>query len=82
MNEDTAEDRTSPSFLSSSSQGMREKTKQGGRIRTEGRARRREEEEEEGGGGGGTMYGVAAAILRVLPPGLMFQKCCIQTKQG
>lgn len=31
---------------------------------------------------GGTMYGVAAAILRVLPLGLMFQKCCIQTKQG
>lgn len=30
----------------------------------------------------GAMYEVAAAILLVLPPGLLFQKCCIQTKQG
>lgn len=30
----------------------------------------------------GTMYGVAAAILLVLPPGLMSQKCCIESKQG
>lgn len=30
----------------------------------------------------GTMYEVAAAILPVLAPGLLFQKCCIQTKQG
>lgn len=30
----------------------------------------------------GTMYGVAAAILLVLPLGLMSQKCYIESKQG
>lgn len=29
-----------------------------------------------------TMYGFTAAIHHVLPLGFMFQKCCIQTKQG
>lgn len=51
-------------------------------MRIKGKSETQTEAETENKQQGGSMYGVAAAILCVLPRGLMSQKCRIQTKQG